>query len=515
MPSSMPDPLSARPLSGQPAATVRRRPAWRLLSCDHKAIGTLNLGFAILAGLVGAALSLMIHAEAQEPGLRLFADAATFGVFVSVHGLVMVLLMVVPALIGGFGSWFVPIMISAQDMAFPRLNAVSFWLLPPSMGLMLMALFAAPALVLPSTLALAALAFAGLSSLLQAINFIVTIFNMRAPGTGFAALPLFVWSVLVTAFVLLLSWPAVAGALTYLLMTPAAGLGGDPARLKQVTWFIAHPEIYVLILPGLGVISQIVATFARRPVRGFLWVVAAMVSLGLAGFFLWARYLYDGGMTGEMQGYFLPAALVVALAAFVQIAAWGVTLAGGLRLSAPMLWALGFIVLLAIGVVTGVELAGTGLGATGFGTTGLGATGGAGEGVAHFHYVLSLSAVFAIFAGWYFWFPKMTGLMCSERLAKLHFWLAFAGVNLVFLPLHLSAMAGRMPAVGGVPVALGGAVLSVAGIAVFLAGIAVAFLRAVPAGDNPWGAGATSPEWQVASPPPVVAFDLSASVPRS
>ncbi|WP_334176079.1 cbb3-type cytochrome c oxidase subunit I, partial [Pseudoxanthobacter sp.] len=408
----MPRSAAKRPVFRPPApaggpARLRRRAGWSLFSRDHKAVGTLNLVFAILAGLIGAALSLLIRAELQAPGLQFFADDATFGVFVSIHGLVMVLLMVMPALIGGFGNWFVPIMIGAPDMAFPRLNVASFWLLPPAMGLMLVALFAGPGFVRPSTLALCALGLVGLSSVMQAINFITTIVNLRAPGTGFNGLPLFVWSVLVTAFVLLVSWPVVAGAVTFLLLAPPAGLGDDPARLRQVTWFIAHPEIYVLILPGLGVVSQVVATFARRPVRGALWVAYAMVALGLAGFFLWARHLYGGGMVGGlvgetsegwgsgMKGYFLLAALVVALPAFVQIAAWGLTmLSGGIRLTAPMLWALGFIVLLTIGAVTGVELAGAGLSGTG----GEGA-----QGVAHFHYVLSLSAVFAIFAGWYFW----------------------------------------------------------------------------------------------------------------
>jgi cytochrome c oxidase subunit I len=505
-----------------------------LFSTNHKDIGTMYLMFAIFAGVVGGVLSIAMRLELQEPGQQYF-DPHTYNVLMSSHGLIMIFFTIMPALIGGFGNWFVPLMIGAPDMAFPRLNNLSFWLLAAAFSLLGMSMLfeSEPGSYGPSggwtnyaplsvsgqpgpsiDFVILALHVAGASSILGAINFITTIFNMRAPGMTLHKMPLFAWSMLVTSFLLLLSLPVLAGALTMLLTDRNFGTtfftatgGGDPVLYQHLFWFFGHPEVYIMILPGFGIISHIVSTFSRKPIFGYLSMVYALVAIGTIGFIVWAHHMFTAGLSASTQAFFAASSMVIAVPTGIKIFSWIATMWGGsIRFAAPMLWAMGFIVMFTIGGVTGVMLAQAGVDRLLTDTYYV---------VAHFHYVLSVGAVFAIFAGWYYWFPKMTGYGYSETIAKTHFWLMFIGTNLAFFPMHFLGLAGMPRRVADYPDAFAdwnrissfGAYISAIGLLVFFVGLLEAFWRKRRVGANPWGPGATTLEWTVSSPPPFHTFE--------
>jgi cytochrome c oxidase subunit 1 len=514
------------------------------MSTNHKDIGTLYLIFAIIAGIIGGGISGLMRVELAEPGieylptwLEYLHGSATFdeslhfwNVLITAHGLIMVFFMVMPAMIGGFGNWFVPIMIGAPDMAFPRMNNISFWLLVPAFMLLLASPFVgngagtgwtvyAPLSTYgepgPSVdMAILSLHIAGASSILGAINFITTIFNMRAPGMTLHKMPLFVWSVLITAFLLLLALPVLAAAITMLLTDRNFGTafydpayGGDPILYQHLFWFFGHPEVYIMILPGFGIVSQIVATFSRKPVFGYLGMAYAMVAIGFVGFVVWAHHMFTTGLSVTVKMYFTAATMVIAVPTGVKIFSWIATMWGGsISFKTPMVWALGFIFMFTVGGVTGVVLANGGVDDYMHDTYYV---------VAHFHYVLSLGAVFGLFAGFYYWFPKISGRMYNELLGQLHFWVFFIGVNVLFFPMHFLGLQGMPRRYPDYPdayahwneVASIGYAIMAAGMAVFFVNILWSLFAGRRAGDNPWGEGATTLEWTLSSPPPFHQFE--------
>ena len=522
------------------------------MSTNHKDIGILYLIVSAFVGFVSVAFTVYMRLELMHPGVqhmclegaRLFADSASectpnghlWNVLITGHGILMMFFVVIPALFGGFGNYLMPLQIGAPDMAFPRMNNLSFWMYVAGTTLAICSVLAPggndqlgsgvgwvlyPPLSVKEggmsmDLAIFAVHVSGASSILGAINMITTFLNMRAPGMTLFKVPLFSWSIFVTAWLILLSLPVLAGAITMLLMDrnfgfgffdPAAG--GDPILYQHILWFFGHPEVYIIILPGFGIISHVIATFSRKPVFGYLPMVWALIAIGGLGFVVWAHHMYTVGMTLSQQAYFMLATMVIAVPTGVKVFSWIATMWGGsIEFRTPMLWAFGFLFLFTVGGVTGIVLSQAGIDRAYHDTYYV---------VAHFHYVMSLGAVFAIFAGMYFYLPKMTGRMYPEWAGKLHFWMMFIGANLTFFPQHFLGRQGMPRRYIDYPEAFAywnlwsswGAFLSFASFLLFFGIIAYTLTRGARVTEaNPWNEYADTLEWTLPSPPPEHTFEI-------
>ena len=516
------------------------------MSTNHKDIGILYLFTAGVLGFISVAFTVYMRLELMYPGVQymclegFMTDPCTpnghlWNVLITYHGVLMMFFVVIPALFGGFGNYFMPLQIGAPDMAFPRLNNLSFWMFVAG-GAMGVASMLAPGgngqlgsgvgwVMYPplSTneagmsmdLAIFAVHLSGASSILGAINMITTFLNMRAPGMTLHKVPLFAWSIFVTAWMILLALPVLAGAITMLLTDRNFGTtffqpegGGDPVLYQHILWFFGHPEVYIIIIPGFGIISHVIATFSRKPIFGYLPMVYAMVAIAVLGFVVWAHHMYTVGMSLTQQSYFMLATMVIAVPTGVKIFSWIATMWGGsIEFKTPMLWAFGFLFLFTVGGVTGIVLSQAAVDRVYHDTYYV---------VAHFHYVMSLGAVFAIFAGIYFYLPKMSGRMYPEWAGKLHFWAMFIGANLTFFPQHFLGRQGMPRRYIDYPDAFAlwnlvsswGAFLSFASFVFFIGVIAWTLLRGrVVTENNPWNEYADTLEWTLPCPPPEHTFE--------
>ena len=523
------------------------------MSTNHKDIGILYLFTAGVVGFISVAFTVYMRMELMEPGVqymclegaRVFPAGAEetcspnghlWNVLITAHGILMMFFVVIPALFGGFGNYFMPLQIGAPDMAFPRLNNLSYWLFVAGTSLAIASVFAPggagqagsgigwvlyPPLStneggFSTDLAIFAVHVSGASSILGAINMITTFLNMRAPGMGLFKVPLFSWSIFVTAWLILLALPVLAGAITMLLTDRNFGTtffdpagGGDPVLYQHILWFFGHPEVYIVVLPGFGIISDVIATFSRKPIFGYLPMVWALIAIGVLGFVVWAHHMYTVGMSLTQQSYFMLATMVIAVPTGIKIFSWIATMWGGsVEFKTPMLWAFGFLFLFTLGGVTGIVLSQAGIDRAYHDTYYV---------VAHFHYVMSLGAVFTIFAGIYFYIGKMSGRQYPEWAGKVHFWTFFIGANLTFFPQHFLGRQGMPRRYIDYPQAFAtwkhvsswAAFLSFASFLFFI-GIMVYTLvwgRRVTE-NNYWNEHADTLEWTLPSPPPEHTFEV-------
>lgn len=498
-----------------------------LFTTNHKDIGTLYLWFAMIMFLIGGAMALVIRTELFQPGLQ-FVDPQFFNSLTTVHGLLMIFGVVMPAFTG-LANWMIPMMIGAPDMALPRLNNWSFWILPFSFSLLLVTVFlegGAPAagwtmyppLSMQTGDAFPFLIFfvhfSGMSSILGAINIIATILNMRAPGMTLMKMPLFVWTWLITAYLLIAVMPVLAGAVTMMLTDKyfgtsffnAAG-GGDPILFQHLFWFFGHPEVYILILPGFGIISAIIPTFAHKPLFGYSSMVYAVASIAFLSFIVWAHHMFSTGMPLAGLLFFMFTTMLIAVPTGVKIFNWIATMWGGsLTFETPMLFAIAFVVLFTVGGLSGLMLAIVPADLQYHDTYFV---------VAHFHYVLVPGAIFTIIAAVYFWLPKWTGHMYDERLGKFHFWLSAIFLNILFFPMHFLGLAGMPRRIPDYPlqftdyniIATIGAFGFGLSQLLFLYNVIKTIRGGVKATDQVWD-GARGLEWTVPSPAPYHTFGV-------
>lgn len=510
-------------MSGVPSGFKR----W-LFSTNHKDIGSMYIILSIIGGLAGTLLAAIIRMQLSHVDV-LFGNYQLYNVIVTGHAFIMVFFMIMPALMGGFGNWFVPMMIGAPDMAFPRMNNVSFWLLVASLILLLSSVFIGDG---PGTgwtvypplsnsvfhpgaaldVAIFSLHLAGLSSILGSINFIVTILNMRTKGMNLHKMPLFVWSILLTAFMVIAVIPVLAGVITMLLTDRNFGTsffnpagGGDPLLYQHLFWFFGHPEVYIIIFPAFGIISQIISTFSKKPVFGYMGMVYAMIGIAALGAVVWAHHMFIAGIAREAITYFSVATMFIGVLTGIKVFSWLATMWGGsIDMRSPMLFALGFIFIFAAGGVTGIILSHGGLDVALHDTYYV---------VGHFHYVMSVAAIFAAFAAFYYWIGKISGKQYNECLARVHFWLTFIGANVTFLPQHFLGLAGMPRRIPDYPdvflfwnqVSSIGSCISVASVVLFIYIVYDIFKSDRKAESNPWG-GETL-EWTVPSPAPFHTFE--------
>ncbi|MEM1313604.1 MAG: cytochrome c oxidase subunit I [Pseudomonadota bacterium] len=512
------------------------------LSTNHKDIGVLYLITSAVLGFISVAFTVYMRLELMEPGVQymLMDDGVTpnghlWNVMITGHGILMMFFVVIPALFGGFGNYFMPLMIGAPDMAFPRMNNLSYWMyvagstlallsvmspggngqLGSGVGWVLYAPLSTREAGYSMDLAIFAVHVSGASSILGAINIITTFLNMRAPGMTMHKVPLFAWSIFVTAFLILLSLPVLAGAITMLLTDRNFGTtffepsgGGDPVLYQHLLWFFGHPEVYMIIVPGFGIVSHVISTFSKKPIFGYLGMVYAMVGIGVLGFVVWAHHMYTVGMSHTQQAYFMLATMVIAVPTGIKIFSWIATMWGGsIEFKTPMLWAMGFLFLFTVGGVTGIVLSQAGVDRAYHDTYYV---------VAHFHYVMSLGAVFCIFAGIYYWIGKMTGRQYPEKLGKIHFWMMFIGSNITFFPQHFLGRQGMPRRYIDYPEAYAlwnyvsswGAFISFASFLLFFYIMWYTVTRGEKVTEKAyWGEHAETLEWTLPNPPPAHTFE--------
>jgi cytochrome c oxidase subunit 1 len=513
--------------AAEPSRPAARYGVWDwLTTVDHKKIGILYIVTTFLFFLLGGLAALLVRLQLALPDNPPLSAGLYNQVF-TVHASLMIFLYIIPILSGGFGNYLVPLMIGARDMAFPRLNALSYWLVPPA-GLMILSGFffggaadagwtAYPPLSVQSpygqTLWLVGVIILGTSSILGGLNFLVTILNMRTAGMTLHRMPLFVWAVLVTAFLQVSATPALAGALLMQLLDREFGTnffnalkGANVVGYQHGFWFYSHPAVYIMILPAFGIISEILPVFSRKPIFGYRAIAYSTAAIGFFGFLVWAHHMFTVGMPLIGQSFFMLMTMVIAIPTGVKMFNWIATLWGGqLDFKAPLLFAVGFLMMFLIGGLNGVATAVVPVDWQLHDTYWV---------VAHLHYVLFGGSTFGVFAGLYYWFPKMTGRMYSEGLAKVHFWLMFIGFNVTFLPMHILGAAGMQRRIATYPIETGflpwnviqtvGAVLMFFAISVFLLNVARSMRSGPRAGPDPWLG--NSLEWYIASPPPVYNF---------